>query len=418
MQKLIKFLDLTSKFYLHTQRDICNCIGYVLDHFACNLEKHMSTLSSFLRLTLLPRLGANKIQQLLEQVTLTQLLEYDRSQLRHIGWNAAQINAWFNPNQRLIDELLLWQQLPDHHIITLTDPQYPLLLTQTKAAPPILFVKGNINVLSSPQIAVVGSRYCSAYGEYCARAITGDLSQAGMTITSGLALGIDGVSHRAALSNQGKTIAVLGCGLDNIYPPRHKKLAREILETNGALVAELAPNCAPTPENFPRRNRIISGLSFGTLVIEASTKSGSLITARYALEQNREVFAVPGALNSPLSQGCHQLIKQGAWLVENGLDILEILSPQITSITSLAQTTHILTNSPPPIDPAEMNLPMPEIPPQHQELYQKLNNSIAISPDELAILLQRPIEQLLTDLLELEMLGLVHQIRGGYLRSF
>ncbi|WKS99429.1 DNA-processing protein DprA [Gallibacterium salpingitidis] len=379
----------------------------------------MQTLITLLRLSLLPQFGATKIEQLLEQISLADLLAYDQTQLRHIGWTTTQINAWFSPNQRLIDELLAWQQQQHHQMITLLDAQYPLLLRQTNAAPPILFVKGNINALSAPQIAVVGSRYCSPYGEHCAKTITSELAQAGLTITSGLALGIDGICHQAALLNQGKSVAVLGCGLNTIYPARHQKLAQHILDTDGALVSELIPDTPPIPENFPRRNRIISGLSFGTLVIEASSKSGSLITARYALEQNREVFAVPGALDNPLSQGCHHLIKQGAWLVESGQDILEILAPQIAAVTPLIpseNTTISIKTTTKPTAPTTVI--KPDIPPEHQALYQQLNTATPISPDELAIALQCPIEQLLTDLLELEMLGVIQQIRGGYVRCY
>lgn len=385
------------------------CIKYPL---IFTEESFMQTLSSLLRLSLLPHFGAGKIQRLLEHLSLEKLLQYDAQQLRYIGWTEPQIQAWFSPNQKLIDEILTWQEKSNHHIISLFDPQYPFLLTQIKSAPPILFVKGNINALSMPQIAIVGSRYCSPYGEYCTRVITQDLSSTGFTITSGLALGIDSISHQTVLDNNGLTIAVLGCGLNTVYPTRHKRLAQQIVENEGALVSEFTPNTPPIAENFPRRNRIISGLSFGSVIIEASTKSGSLITARYALEQNREVFAIPGAINSPLSQGCHQLIKQGAWLVEDARDILEI----VASFIAKMPTNKIK------LEPSILETKQQEtsanilVPKQHYALYQLLNPSTAVSPDELAIVLSRPIGELLTDLLELEMLGLAQQTKGGYVR--
>lgn len=398
----------------------------------------MQTVTTLLRLALLPQFGAIKIQQLLEQISLDTLLSYDRQTLSQIGWNAAQIQAWYSPQQAIIDSILNWQQQAGNHILHYFDHSYPFLLKQTRSAPPLLFVKGNIDVLSSPQIAMVGSRYCSPYGEHYAQTIAGELAHSGITINSGLALGIDGICHRAALDNHGKTIAVLGSGLNQLYPARHKKLAQQILENNGALLSELFPDTPPIAENFPRRNRIISGLSFGTIVIEASQKSGSLITARLALEQNREVFAVPGALDNPLSQGCHYLIKQGAWLIENAQDVLEILTPQISSLMpftpaiaaqtptptgnrSTAQNTIAISPqaksgyTPPTINKkAVIKL---DIPPQHQALMQQLNSATAISPDELSTALNRPIDQILTDLLELEILGAVQQIQGGYIKN-
>ncbi|KGQ50440.1 DNA repair protein Smf [Gallibacterium anatis] len=396
----------------------------------------MQTLTTLLRLSLLPNFGAIRIQQLIEQITIETLLTYDKKNLIDIGWNSTQIQAWYSPQQAIIDSILNWQQQAGNHILHYFDHRYPFLLKQTRSAPPLLFVKGNIDVLSSPQIAMVGSRYCSPYGEHYAQTIAGELVHSGITINSGLALGIDGICHRAALDNHGKTIAVLGSGLNQLYPARHKKLAQQILENNGALLSELFPDTPPIAENFPRRNRIISGLSFGTIVIEASQKSGSLITARLALEQNREVFAVPGALDNPLSQGCHHLIKQGAWLIENAQDVLEILTPQISSLMpftpametqtptgnrSTAQNTIAISPqaktgyTPPTINKkAAIKL---DIPPQHQALMQQLNSATAISPDELSTALNRPIDQILTDLLELEILGAVQQIQGGYIKN-
>ncbi|MFC0308645.1 DNA-processing protein DprA [Gallibacterium trehalosifermentans] len=375
----------------------------------------MQTLPTLLRLLLLPQFGIKKIHQLLEQISLEHLLQYDTEQLQHIGWNAAQIKDWFKPNTERIEKLLTWHQTENQQIITFFDPEYPFLLKQIHTAPPLLFVKGNINSLSTPQIAIVGSRYCSSYGEYCAETISSGLSQAGITITSGLALGIDGFCHQAAVNQQGQTIAVLGCGLNTIYPSRHKKLAQQIIAQGGALISEHMPEIPPIAGNFPRRNRIISGLSFGTVVIEASIKSGSLITARYALEQNREVFAVPGALTNPLTEGCHQLIKQGAWLVEHAKDILDIISPQINAIQPFNHTDPL--SSLPQYSFQQKTTIKPDIPPQYQTLYQQLDHSLVKSVDELATTLQLSVEQLLMDILELEMLGVIQSTQGGYIKS-
>jgi DNA processing protein len=211
-------------------------------------------------------------------------------------------------------------------LITHQHVDYPSLLKQIDRPPLLLFVKGNVELLSLPQIAIVGTRNPTATGIENTRAFSRFLAMGGFTITSGLALGIDGFAHEAALSVSGKTIAVMATGINKVYPFRHQRLADTILEKDGLLITEFAPGTAPLATNFPQRNRIISGLSLGVLVMEAAVKSGSLITAHYALEQNREVFAVPGSIHNPQSKGCHALIKQGAQLVETGEDIIKQLA--------------------------------------------------------------------------------------------
>lgn len=195
----------------------------------------------------------------------------------------------------------------------------------------LLFVIGEVGVLSSPQLAIVGSRNPSAGGLETASGFAGALVRAGLSVTSGLALGIDAASHRAALSAGGTTIAVAGTGPDKVYPARHLELAQTIAK-QGAIVTEFPPGTPPSARNFPRRNRIISGLTVGTLVVEASIKSGSLITAALAMEQGREVFAVPGSIHAPLARGCHRLIRDGAKLVETVDDIIEELGPLVGAL--------------------------------------------------------------------------------------
>jgi DNA processing protein len=188
----------------------------------------------------------------------------------------------------------------------------------------VLYVRGAVSALSSPQLAMVGSRNPTASGRRTAAEFAAFFARAGLTITSGLALGVDGASHDGALAAGGRTVAVLGSGLDEVYPPEHRALAA-LIATRGALVSEFPPGTRPLPPNFPRRNRIISGLSLGTLVVEAARRSGSLITARLAGEHGREVFAIPGSIHNPLSRGCHALIREGAKLVETAADVLSEL---------------------------------------------------------------------------------------------
>ncbi len=215
---------------------------------------------------------------------------------------------------------LAWLEASGTQILLSTDTAYPALLTQTVGAPAALYVQGSVAALSAPQLAMVGSRNPTPQGRSTAREFAAWFARAGLTITSGLALGIDAASHEGAL-HSGQTVAVLGTGLDRIYPAENTDLARRVRE-GGALVSEFAPRTPPLKQNFPRRNRIIAGLSLGALVVEAARYSGSLITARLAAESGREVFAIPGSIHSPLARGCHQLIKDGAHLVEEAADVL------------------------------------------------------------------------------------------------
>ena len=223
-----------------------------------------------------------------------------------------------------VQDALDWLQQPHNHLITLADADYPRALLEIPDPPPLLYLKGDRARLNVPTIAIVGSRHDTPQGERNAESFAQALSEAGYCIASGLALGIDGAAHRGALQGRAGTIAVVGTGLDIVYPARHRELAHQIVQ-HGALISEYALGTPSKPQNFPRRNRLISGLSQGCLVVEANLQSGSLITARLAGEQGREVFAIPGSIHSPVAKGCHQLIKQGAKLVDQIQDILDEL---------------------------------------------------------------------------------------------
>jgi DNA processing protein len=235
--------------------------------------------------------------------------------------------AWLRkPDWERVEADLRWLEGPGCHCLGLDDPAYPASLREIADPPPLLFVRGAAEALGGRQLAVVGSRNPSPMGVRFARDFARDLTQAGFAVTSGLALGVDAAAHRGALEAGGLTFAVAGTGLDQVYPRSHQSLAESILAQGGALVSEFPIGTPPQAGNFPRRNRIISGLALGVLVVEAALKSGSLITARLAAEQGREVFALPGSINDPLARGCNHLIKQGAKLVEAVDDILEEFS--------------------------------------------------------------------------------------------
>ncbi len=260
-----------------------------------------------------------------KRIRLHSYLPSRRRALSALGLKSDIIKIIKNPDWKIIEYDLSWLEHENNDIVTFNDPNYPLQLKEIADPPPVLFVRGNSELLSLPQIAIVGSRNPSSLGEETAYNFAKTLSLHGFVITSGLALGIDSASHRGALSAKGYTVAVAGTGLDRVYPARHKDLAIEIV-TSGAMISEFPPGTAAKADHFPRRNRIISGLCQGLLVVEAAIQSGSLITARMALEQNREVFAIPGSIHNPLARGCNALIREGAKLVETTHDILEELN--------------------------------------------------------------------------------------------
>ena len=364
------------------------------------------SLSAWLTLYFTPRLGAKGLQKLLSKANPEQIVQWDELRLQAHGLTPTQINFIHQSHQAYIEQCFEWQSTAaTHHIITLQDSTYPPLLKQVASPPAVLFVKGDLAQLSYPQIAMVGSRHASVDGLNSAKRFAAALAEQGLVVTSGLALGVDGYAHDSALKANGTTVAVLGCGLNTVYPSRHKALARRI-EQQGALVSEFHPAILPKAGNFPRRNRIISGLSLGVLVIEATEKSGSLITARYAAEQGRDVFALPGSIHSPQARGCNQLIQQGACLVQS----MEDITNEIDSLLRWSNT-HI---------PKQENESLLENEPKEQLPFAKLLANVGSEVTPVDILAQRthiPVQDVMMQLLELELLGHVVAVSGGYIRK-
>lgn len=243
-----------------------------------------------------------------------------------VGLKSSSIAFLSDPPWQQVDADLEWAQQDNNHIIMLGDPEYPALLRETSGPPPLLYVHGLLEALAMPQLAVVGSRNPTPGGTDNAHRFAHSLASSGLCITSGLAVGVDSAAHRGALAANGLTIAVTGTGLDRVYPASNRELAHQIA-AQGALVSEFPLGTGVRRANFPRRNRVLSGLSVGTLVVEATVRSGSLITARLAMEQGREVLAIPGSIHNPLARGCHRLLRDGAKLVETAEDVLEELGP-------------------------------------------------------------------------------------------
>lgn len=288
-------------------------------------------LAPWIYLSLVPGLGGQAFRALLAEFGLPQhVLGATGARLAQVVPEplAARIHTAQRELSPAITQTLAWLAQPGHGAITLADSDYPGSLMQIGDPPPLLFIQGDRKLMSAPSIAVVGSRNATPQGQANAESFARVLSEAGFPIVSGLALGIDTAAHRGGLAGRGSTIAVLGCGADIVYPRRNAALFAEIA-ARGTIVSEFPIGTAPQSNNFPRRNRLISGLARGCLIVEAAIASGSLITARLAAEQGREVFAIPGSIHSPLSRGCHALIKQGAKLVECAQDMMEELGVEM-----------------------------------------------------------------------------------------
>ena len=282
-------------------------------------------LEARLRLHRLPELGPARFRKLLEAFgSASKAISAPASAWRALGLPQVCCEARRAPEIRDgASHALAWLERQGQHLLMWDQPDYPALLAQISDAPPLLFVAGDPQILEKPQLVMVGSRRASRPGMDTATAFSRSLAGAGFVITSGLALGIDAAAHQAALDVGGRTVGVLGTGLENFYPQRNRRLADAMIASGSAVLSEFPLDTAPSAGNFPRRNRIISGLSLGVLVVEASVASGSLITARLAAEQGREVYAIPGSIHHPGARGCHQLIRDGAVLVETIEHILE-----------------------------------------------------------------------------------------------
>lgn len=363
-------------------------------------------LKNWLRLAQIPNFSVSGVIKLKQKFNLglSELYSTSRSSLESIGFNQLQIEAILHPNITVINASLEWlNTAKNRFLLHFGHPSYPNLLKEISSPPPLIYGYGNQKYLNSHQIAMVGSRSPSPQGKENAKFFASHLSECGWTITSGLALGIDGLSHQGAVSVGNITIAVLGTAIDKMYPRRHIHLAEKILQNDGVIISEFAPNTPGRPEFFPRRNRIISGLSVGTLIVEAAIKSGSLITAKCALEQNREVFALPGNIHNPMSAGCHHLIQQGAKLVTCLEDINEEFKHLILSAKPI--TDKKVVNS-------EKNM-------SQSLASDKLLDSVDFEVTALDIVAQRSgieVADVMSQLLEYELRGLVASVPGGYIR--
>lgn len=357
-------------------------------------------LSSWLRLAETPGLGPVRAQRLLaafgDPAGVLRASEAELAAVAPAALAKVLAAAPAATVSTYINKALEWQARPGNRVLTLHDPAYPPLLREIADPPLLLYCKGRVELLTGTAVAIVGSRNATAQGVANARAFALALSEAGITIVSGMALGIDAAAHEGALGGIGATVAVVGTGLDRIYPRRNDALARRIAE-EGCLISEYPLGMGPLAANFPKRNRVISGLSSAVLVVEAAAASGSLITAHVAIEQGRDVFALPGSIHSPLAKGCHKLIKEGAALVESSEDVLLALHSA-------------------PLCRAPFQLDMPnfqeEADPTRAILLPLLSNG-PVHADALARLSELDPGILASELLALELAGMVERLPGG-----
>ena len=357
----------------------------------------------WLALARISGIGARTAEHLIRLAgSLPTLFQSTTTDLTALGIAPPLIQALQQPDWQAVDKACEWlEAAADRTIVHLTDGHYPHYLRQIPDPPLVLFVQGQLQALARPQLGIVGSRNPTADGAGIAADFAARLVGAGMTITSGMALGIDAAAHTGAMRAGGSTVAVAGCGPDRVYPKSHRRLAAEIRE-HGALVTEFFPGTPPLAGHFPRRNRIISGLSTGIMVVEAALRSGSLITARYAAEQGREVFAVPGSIHSPQARGCHRLLKQGAKLVETEQDILEELH-SITTINGMVEGAE---------QPGDVELQVDDLSTESVQILE-LMGSAPVSVDRLVERSGLTADAVSSILLLLELRGLVASQPGG-----
>ena len=335
------------------------------------------------------------------------VLDADRDALLQFNIRQDTVDKIKSPDMAGVERDLAWLEKPGHQIICFDDSRYPSTLKNISDPPLLLFAIGDLDYLQRPQLAMVGSRTPTAVGLRTAEDFACYLSNAGLTITSGLAQGIDSACHQGALQGLAGTVAVVANGLHTIYPACNKALARQISE-HGCVISEAPVGIAPQKGLFPRRNRLISGLAVGTLVVEAAKESGSLITARLAMEQGREVFAIPGSIHNPLARGCHSLIRQGAKLVETADDILEELA-MLVNIDLARHTTA----------PNRAGFPASDAPVALDDSYQQLLASMAFEPVSIDEMVERShlkAAEIASMLLILELQGVVVSQSGRYAR--
>lgn len=372
---------------------------------------HDATWIDWLRLLSVPGIGSDTARKLLKEFGLPGVLfQTDFQALRTVVSDKIARVILQPPTAEFERQVALtsdWLAQPGNVLLCLADAGYPPSLLSIPDPPVLLFVKGRTELLQAPTLAIVGSRNATAQGIVNAEKFAENLSHGGLTISSGLAAGIDTAAHRGALQGNGSTIAVVGTGLDIIYPAKNKALAHQIAE-QGCMVSEYFLGTPSIAANFPRRNRIISGLAQGVLVVEAAAQSGSLITARMAAEQGREVFAIPGSIHSPLAKGCHQLIKQGAKLVESAQDILDEV--QVFAGTATRSVVSVDTA------PLESSGSAPAI---QSSVEQKLLSIIGYDPVHIDLLATRAhmqASELSVILLGMELGGAIESLSGGYVQ--
>jgi DNA processing protein len=374
------------------------------------MSSMQSSLFYWHLLNTIPGLGSQSMLRLVRYYTdPQQAIEASPAMLRKLGLARSvvdKIKACAKASRNddnFINASRSWDAMLEQNItpIVFGGDNYPARLAMIDDAPAMLYAKGKLAILNEPQIAIVGSRNASHEALALAQAFAKELAASGITITSGMALGVDGRAHCGAIAGGGDTCAVLGTGVDVVYPARHKSLAEDI-EVHGVLISEYLPATQPRPGHFPKRNRIIAGLSCGVLVVEAALKSGSLITARLAMEYNREVFAIPGSIHNPRARGCHSLIRQGAVLVETVADMLTELESSLGEYTTEVQAIERLS-------------PAPKLPKNLACITEAMGYN-PISLDALSERLAMPIYELSSHLLELELQDCVVAVAGGYQR--
>jgi len=362
-------------------------------------------LRNLIALTLIPGLGSKRVKNLVRECdNLDNLFSFSKTQLRSyegIG-EASALSILSFDDWDQVDKLLEDTERIGANIITLKDAEYPRLLKEIYDPPILFWIKGNPEALSKPGVAVVGTRNASTYGKKQAEKLTTKLALEGLCIFSGLAYGIDTIGHKAALNAKGTTVAVLGSGIDNLYPKSNAEIANQIVKSGGAVISEFPPGAIPDKGNFPLRNRVVSGLSLGVVVMESGIKGGSMITAELALDQNREVFAVPHPLNNPSGTGCNYLIKKGAAkLVQVVDDILVELPIEYESDKKVAYVADVKVQG-----WREYNLDTLSI-----QICEELEKG-AIQIDDLADNLEKNTSEILVGLLQLEMQDLITQKAG------